>query len=391
MFNLYMSDIPEPNSENGTGLVVYADDVTLTSTHVVVKVAEHNAQEYLNRIIEWMDINKLLLADKTQASLFTPDPAEYNYRLNLQIKGQTIDTTKNPNILGLTYDPKLTFNEHIKSTEAKAKGTLKLVKAISGTTWGQQAETISATYKTFTRPVLEYACPAWAPVISATSAAKLQRVQNSALRCATGHTSDTNTVHYHAETKVLPLHKHMRMISSQFRESARDPEHPQHYALAEPDPARQMKRTAFSPSYATLVHGCDNDGEMEKQIRRNQAVIHTNTVQEHMQSIPINPLIQQQPPEISAAEMQLPRVTRRTLAQLRAQKCPMLKMYLHHIGAADEPNCPLCRHPVHNTAHLFECPRVPTTLVPIDLWKKPVEVASLLDEWQVALALAEEV
>lgn len=87
-------------------------------------------------------------------------------KLDLYINGNRLDTKKHPTILGLTFDPKLTFNEHINQTEIKASKALKLVKAISGTNWGQQKETILHTYKAYTRPILEYACPVWAPIDS---------------------------------------------------------------------------------------------------------------------------------------------------------------------------------------------------------------------------------
>ena len=86
--------------------------------------------------------NNLILADKTQATVFSSDSAEYNHQLNLHINGVQLETVKHPKILGLHFDPKLTFNEHVKKTEAKAKGTLKLIKALSGTDWGQQKETL---------------------------------------------------------------------------------------------------------------------------------------------------------------------------------------------------------------------------------------------------------
>ncbi|MEL7523123.1 MAG: hypothetical protein AAGJ80_16170, partial [Cyanobacteria bacterium J06553_1] len=372
--------MPEPDKEKGMELDVYADDVTLLSTHEKVKAAETNAQQYLNQVIKWMKDNNLILADKTQATLFTPDPAEYSYQLNLKIDGTRLKTTPNPKVLGLTFDPKLNFTEHTKLTEEKAKGTLKLVKAISGTDWGQHKETLVSTYKTYTRPVLEYACPAWAPIASVSNVTKLQRVQNAALRCATGHTRDSNATHYHQETQVLPISTHMKLVTSQYRESSRHPQHPMHHALSEPEPERKMKRTAFDTNYVTVVHGCEREGEEEKERRKNQKAIHTAIVQEHILNQPNNPLINAHPPDISTTEKQLPRATRRTLAQLRAQKCPMLQEYLHSIGAAEDPRCPLCGHDGHNTAHLFSCPEVQTELMPIDLWYRPVLVAELLQE-----------
>ena len=86
----------------------------------------------------------------------------------------------------------------------------------------------------------------------------------------------------------------------------------------------------------------------------------------------------------------LPRGTRRMIAQLRAQKCLMLKSYLHGIGANATPNCPLCECTEHTCAHLFSCPSVPTELAPIDLWSQPVRAAELINDWDRRSAADEE-
>ena len=362
LFNLFMSDMPKPNKEKGQDLSSYADDVTLMASHEKICVAEVHAQEYLDAFIKWMRENNLILADKTQATVFTPDPAEYEYKLNLTIDGTRLETVKHPKILGLNFDPKLNFSEHIKQTEAKSKATLKLVKALAGTDWGQQKETLVTTFKQFTRPVIEYACPVWAPIASASNMEKLQRVQNAALRCATGHTRDTNTRHIHTETKVLPIAKHMHLITSQYRESCMDPRHPQHAAAIAPDPDRRMKVAAFDTTHVTLAYGCANEGEEEKERRKNKGRLHTAIVSKHLAETPIHPLINSKPPDVHKTEESLSREIRRTLAQLRAEKSPLLKDYLHNIGAEEDPNCPLCGQERHTTAHLFRCTQIPTDL-----------------------------
>ena len=384
LFNLFMSNMPEPPEGSGLELVVYADDVTLLATHENITVAEEIAQPYLDTALQWMKDNDLILADKTQATLFTSDPAQYNHKLNLKIEDQQLETKKNPVVLGLTFDPKLNFNEHIKITEEKAKSTLKLVKAISGTDWGQQKETIASTYTQFTRPTIEYACPVWAPIASDTNIAKLQRIQNSALRSATGHTRDTNINHIHQETKVLPLQEHMHMICSQYRESARDRAHPLHDALAKPPPERNKKRSALDAEYATVVHSCDPEGEEEKERKRNKKKIHTEAVRKALEDRPVHPLLQHQAPTINKSEETLPRAMRRTLAQLRAGKSPLLRAYLHNIEAAEDPSCPLCGQE-HTVEHLFGCQSLPTELTPLDLWQRPTAVAGLVGQWQAAL------
>ena len=122
----------------------------------------------------------------------------------------------------------------------------------------------------------------------------------------------------------------------------------------------------------------------------NYLQLHTAIVQEHLSNIPQNALINARPPEISATERQLPRATRRTLAQLRAQKCPLLQEYLHSIGAAEVPSCPLCGLVEHDTRHLFQCEQMRTTLTPEDLWRRPVEVSELVDRWRTRLEELEE-
>ena len=280
----------------------------------------------------------------------------------------------------------MNFGEHTKTIETKSKQTLKLIKAISGTNWGQQKETLVNTYKQYTRPILEYASPAWAPIISETNITKLQAIQNAALRCATGHTKDTNQKHYHQETQVLPLRTHIRMTTSQYRESARDPEHPLHETLATPDPPRDMKSTAIDTKYSLTVQSCDRENKNEEERRINRKIIHTTIVKQHLSARPTHPLLDRKPPDVDKTERQLPRAKRRTLAQLRAQKCPLLRSYLFSIRAAEDPSCPLCGLGEHNTAHLFNCQQIPTELTPEDLWCQPVQVAELISDWEAALA-----
>jgi hypothetical protein len=122
--------------------------------------------------------NDLLLnPTKSSCTLFTPDPAEYSNVLNLTINNQLIPTTKHPKILGVTFDPKLTFNEHIKNVKTAENKSINIIKSLTGTSWGKQKETLVATYSAITRPILEYASTVWSPLVSDSSLQKLQTVQ----------------------------------------------------------------------------------------------------------------------------------------------------------------------------------------------------------------------
>ena len=113
--------------------------------------------------------------------------------------------------------------------------------------------------------------------------------------------------------------------------------------------------------------------------------IHTSIVSRHLSTRDNNKILRIPPPHTSNSEERLPRLTGRTLAQLRTNKSPFLKSYLHKVVAKTHPSplCPLCN--IH-THYLFNCTHIRTTLSPLDLWTYPAGVTALLAIWTEKLA-----
>ena len=78
--------------------------------------------------------------------------------------------------------------------------------------------------------------------------------------------------------------------------------------------------------------------------------IHTSIVSRHLATRGNNKILRTPPPHTSSSEEILPRLTRRTLAQLRTNKSPFLKSYLHKVDAKTHPSplCPLCNIHTHD-------------------------------------------
>ena len=72
--------------------------------------------------------------------------------------------------------------------------------------------------------------------------------------------------------------------------------------------------------------------------------LHTSIVSRHLATRGNNKILRTPPPHTSSSEEKLPRLTRRTLAQLRTNKSPFLISYLHKVDAKTHPSplCPLC-------------------------------------------------
>ena len=101
-----------------------------------------------------------------------------------------------------------------------------------------------------------------------------------------------------------------------------------------------------------------------------------------------NKILRTPPPHISSSEEILPSLSRRNFAQLRTNKSPFLKSYLHKVDAKSHPLplCPLCNSHTYNTHHLVNCTHIHTTLSPMNLWTDHTGITALLARWTEKLA-----
>ena len=111
--------------------------------------------------------------------------------------------------------------------------------------------------------------------------------------------------------------------------------------------------------------------------------IHTSIVSRHLATRDNYKILRTPPPHISSSE-EIPRHTRRIIAQLRTNKSPFLQAYLHKVDTKTPPSplCPLFNTHTHYTHHVFNGTHIRTTLSPFDLGKYP----ALLATWTEKLA-----
>ena len=265
----------------------------------------------------------------------------------------------NPKILGLTLDPKLTYYTHINNISVHAHKPLQIIQALTATGWGKQKETLMATYKAVMRPALEYAASVWLPLASSTSINKLKVMQNAALRTAAECTQTYN----------ICMTKHSHFLYTSTYSSTPHNTNRKHNIHNIPYTNTQhtstllgQKTTISNNSRYTTNIPTDPHTITTTDIKTNMCHRHISIVSRHLATR-----------GISSSEERLPRLTRRTLAQLRTNKHPFLKSYLHKVHVKTHPSslCPICNIHTHDTHHLFKCTHIRTTLSPLDLWTDP--------------------
>ena len=377
LFNLYMSKLPLPPA--GIKVTSYADDTSIMKSGPKTAPLCKALNAYLADLNNFfMNRNLHISPAKSSVTLFTTAPQEQNATLPITINNQLVPTEKNPKILGVILDPLLTFGAHTKYLKNRVHKRNNVLKAISGTAWGKDMETINTTYKAIGKSILNYCAPIWTPTLSATNWESLQVAQNEALRTATGCFKMTDLGHLHTETKNMLVKDHNFMLAKQFHLATKKTGHP-NSSLMDPQPKRLMKPTLSSLFDDDIRHLHDPGGNDSTRHKTGLIAIHTEAVQAAIAQTPSNKVLNTPAPPVSIEEKKLPRRTRTLLSQLRAGYSSLLQSYQSRINpATHSPGCPKCDAVPHDTNHLFSCLQDPTNLTPLSLWEDPFAAASFL-------------
>jgi len=134
--------------------------------------------------------------------------------VKLTVNGQDIKTVKSAKFLGMIFDRKLTWNDHIDYVVKKCKQRLNLMRAVSGKNWGASQSTQLTIYKALIRSVIDYGAIAYDSA-SASQLAKLDSIQCQALMISTGAMKGTPLAVLQTHCDEMPLQ--IRRLKYQIR------------------------------------------------------------------------------------------------------------------------------------------------------------------------------
>ena len=100
--------------------------------------------------------------------------------INIQLYGHFINYEKNPKFLGVSFDPRLTFNVHIANLKKKISSRLSILKFLSNKSWRLSKKLLKSIYFALVRSIIDYISFA-ACTISQSQFKILQTIQNKAI------------------------------------------------------------------------------------------------------------------------------------------------------------------------------------------------------------------
>ena len=334
--------------------VYYAEDLTVWASVANIPDLEVSLNNYLEEITAYLKVNSLLIsALKSSVTLLTPDTHQAKIHPSIFIENSHLPLVKCPRILGVYLDPSLSFNKHSQYVAERVSGRNNILKALAGTSWGQQKETLLMTYKAVGRSIINYTAPVWSQNLHDTI--YTQYTQNEALRIATGCHKMFGIDHLRTEPEMLKVKEHSELLSAQYLARRLEPGNVCHPITTRATPERQMKDTLYTRHRTTV------EPMTVKNYRKTTLqALHSATAVKAVQCHERNVVLDGRPPPISNSEKELTRKERSTLAQLRSGYCRLLGSYKSRIKKdASLDICAVCGTTSHDVKHLFVCPAYP--------------------------------
>ncbi len=181
LFNIMINDIFGKVEQN-VGKSLYADDGALWVRGRNLNYIQKKLQEAIEKVEQWADEwgFKFSIA-KTQMICFSKQHKE----ISLKLYGQVIEQVKVIRLLGMWFDEKLTWKQHIEKVRDKCKKINNLLRCLSGRDWGATRASLFNIYQAMMRAALDYGCIGYVSA-AASHLKKLDVQQAQGLRICSG-------------------------------------------------------------------------------------------------------------------------------------------------------------------------------------------------------------
>lgn len=211
VFLKMIDDLPDCTKEVDTSL--FADDSMLSKAGRSLPSLVSSMQKALDAVHTWCESWGFKISvDKTVAVVFTKRIQMAPF--SLTIAGNAIKIEKSAKFLGLVWDGRLTWRQHIDLISIKCQKRLNLMRSVSGTKWGADAKSLKAIYVMLIQSVIDYGSIVYDSA-SEWQLERLEKIQNQAMKLICGSMKGTSIAALQVESGLMPLS--LRRHSQQIR------------------------------------------------------------------------------------------------------------------------------------------------------------------------------
>ena len=189
---------------HGVKAALYVDDLTIYATGSIDS-AKRRVSMTIRKLEDWCQQTGFQFSASKTVSMHVCRVRRCGRHAGgLELNGSAIRCKEYHTYLGVVFDNGLRFHKHIQYLKDECQRRLNVLKHLSHTSWGADSRTLLRIYEALIKSKLEYGVEAYASACKS-NLKKLNSIQNSALRIATGayRTSPIESLEVLTGTKSL--------------------------------------------------------------------------------------------------------------------------------------------------------------------------------------------
>ena len=167
LFVVYFDDLVSRLSDS-VQVSAFADDLAVWCTDRCVAVCNERLQGACDLVVDWCEEWMMrLAANKCSVILFSMDARDAEMDcLRVMLGGCLVARERKPCFLGVTFDSRLLFQDHVGKVVSRARLRVNLLRKLAGCAWGWSKSLMHRTYVALVRSALLFGSSARGPWLS---------------------------------------------------------------------------------------------------------------------------------------------------------------------------------------------------------------------------------
>ena len=142
----YINSLPD-EIKNLVNDSLFADDLTIWSSHYNKEEASRYVQLAVQKIDEWCKKKKkMLLSEKSVVTFFSSSSGDARWKPDITLGGNTLKFDPCPKLLGLVINRTLSFQQHVDKVVDKVRKRCNLLACLRTSNWGWKKKPLGRVF-----------------------------------------------------------------------------------------------------------------------------------------------------------------------------------------------------------------------------------------------------
>ena len=166
-WNLLYNSLLQLELTSHSKTIAFADDLLILTKGDSIVEAENFMNLELSKITDWARSNKIRFNEnKSKVMLMSRRKRKEREKIEIYVNNKIIQQVNSIKYLGIIFDNKMTFREHVNYIEEKCKKLIFILAKSAKLTWGLKHEALKTIYTGGILPLILYGAPVWSGVLN---------------------------------------------------------------------------------------------------------------------------------------------------------------------------------------------------------------------------------